>query len=224
MVDDKKIMDAISVLDNAGLAACKDGTACEQAFHQNIPEVRPSVHLHMDRILNLNEGNIQFMFYRRSKTLLELPVLATLDPKNPHPDLLLTDVDQRLDREGHEVMEQQWKHGKDLWIPTVRALIRSFILLAAHTESFDARSYWDDRVITMLIYLPKQGHFNGDAGHDVQPLIDYILGKDSSDYNTAMEETISRVKRGCIEAPGTSRRKTPTTNNPTPITLIHTRL
>ena len=153
------------------------------------------MHLHIDQIFGI-EDNIQFNFYSRSKTLPELPALATL-VSNPHPEILRTNVDQRLDREGRLVMEEHWRNGKDLWIPSIRALIRSFILLAVRSKEDDAgdnraREYWVDQVIDMLIYLPKQGRFNGDAGEDVQPLLDWIL-KGSYGYRIAMDETISRV-------------------------------
>ena len=151
----------------------------------------------MDKIFKNIEDDIQFLLYKRSRTLLEWPPLQTLPFQNqPPPYVPRTKVDRRLDAKGRPVMKELWKTHKGLWVPSVRALTRSFILLAAGSKDFDARGFWIDHVAEMLNHLYEQGRFNtNDVGYDVQPVIDWLTGVTSTSYIAAMEETTSRIKK-----------------------------
>ena len=194
VVNDHDLAKTIAIFAAAGLPQCQHGPQCQELHARKIyPFESPSLHVHVQHLFEGIKDLITLKVYLRSKTLWELPDLSTFVTGQSH-DVRKTSAEKRLDRGGLMDMEEKWKEGGDLWLPSTRVLFRAYALLAVRHDGSPVKDYWFDHILMMAIHLPDTGRLDlKSCGDDLQPLIRSITVA-GVDMAQAWEETVSMVK------------------------------
>lgn len=150
------------------------------------------MHIHVQHLFKEIKYIITIKVYVRSETLWELPDLSTFVTGKSH-DVLKTSAEKSLDRRGYMDMEEEWKDGGDIWVPSTRVLFRAYTLLAVRDDRSPVKDYWFDHVLMMAIHLKDIGRLDvKSCGDDLQPLIRLITNSEV-DIVKAWEETVFLV-------------------------------
>ena len=156
------------------------------------------MHIHVQHLFKGIKDLITLKVYIRSQTLWELPDLSTFVTGKSH-DVYTTSAEKGLDRGGYMDMEEEWKDGGDIWVPSTRVLFRAYALLAVRDDGSPVKDYWFDHILMMAIHLQDIGRLDmKSCGDDLQPLVRSITDW-GVDMAKAWEETVSLVKNSATK-------------------------